>query len=76
LWGRRGRHLFLTKIIDLPADEKGVFAPRRIALSDSAMAEFELYRKFMFETRKGLEGREREWFSKTPIHILRGVIPK
>jgi hypothetical protein len=61
----------LTCIIDLPAEEDGVFTPRKIGLSATAMEEFEQYRKFMFEVRKGLEGREREWFSKTPIHVLR-----
>jgi Protein of unknown function (DUF3987) len=61
----------LTKIIDLPSEEEGVFAPRKVGLSAAAVQEFEKYRKFMHETRKGLEGREREWFCKTPAHILR-----
>jgi hypothetical protein len=45
----------LAKIIDLPAGDEGIFAPRKIALSESAMEEFQRYRKFMFATRKRLE---------------------
>jgi Protein of unknown function (DUF3987) len=61
----------LVRIIDLPADEDGVFASRKVELSDDAIRDFEHFRQFLHHTRKGLEGREREWFDKTPSHVLR-----
>jgi hypothetical protein len=61
----------LTRIIDLPADEEGVFASRKVMLSSDAIREFEKFRQFLHGVRGGFEGREREWLSKTPSHVLR-----
>jgi Protein of unknown function (DUF3987) len=61
----------LTRIIDLPAEEEGLFAFRRVMLSEEAVQGFEQFRRFLHHSRKDFEGREREWFDKTPSHVLR-----
>jgi Protein of unknown function (DUF3987)/Bifunctional DNA primase/polymerase, N-terminal len=61
----------LTRIIDLPADEDGVFAPRTVELSREALAVFETFRTFLAQTKKELDGREREWAAKGGTHLLR-----
>jgi len=62
----------LTKLIRLP-DEDGnkKFAPRIIPLSAGARAEFERYRQFVDITKRGIEGRERQWLAKSETHVLR-----
>lgn len=62
----------LTKLIRLPAeDEKGKFSPRTIPLSRGARAEFESYRRFVDQTKRGIEGREQQWLAKSETHVLR-----
>jgi hypothetical protein len=54
-----------------PGEERIAFVPRRIPLSADAVAEFELFRKWMFQERGALFGRESEWLAKGPSHVLR-----
>jgi hypothetical protein len=60
-----------ARLIDLPSEEEGVFASRKIALSADAREEFEKFLKGLHDHRSTLEGREREWVSKCPSHVLR-----
>jgi hypothetical protein len=61
----------LVGLIDLASEEEGVFASRKIRLSEDALAEFEKFRLSAHEQRSDLDGREREWFDKGPSHVLR-----
>jgi Protein of unknown function (DUF3987) len=61
----------LTRLVDLPSEEGGVFAPRYVWLSDEAVIEFEQFRQFLHSARNGLDGREREWWAKGPSQLLR-----
>ena len=61
----------LTRIVDLPADEDGVFAPRTVDLSAEATATFETFRTFLAQAKAELDGREREWVAKGGTHVLR-----
>ncbi|MGZ3321348.1 MAG: DUF3987 domain-containing protein, partial [Xanthobacteraceae bacterium] len=61
----------LMRIVNLPADEEGVFAPRTIDLSAAAVAAFEAFRAFVAQAKADLDGREREWAAKGGTHVLR-----
>jgi hypothetical protein len=62
----------LTKLIRLPAeDSNGAFAPRIVPLSAAAREEFEGYRQFVDQTKRGVEGREQQWLAKSETHLLR-----
>ena len=61
----------LTRIIDLPAGEDGVFAPRTVDLSAEGTATFETFRTFLAQAKTELDGREREWVAKGGTHVLR-----
>ncbi|MDR3483578.1 MAG: DUF3987 domain-containing protein [Bradyrhizobium sp.] len=63
----------LTRIIDIPAeDDPGVFAPRRVPLSDEARQDvFEEFRQYLHRGKDSLDGREREWWAKMPAHVVR-----
>jgi hypothetical protein len=62
----------VTKLIRLPAeDSAGEFRPRIVSLSVEARAKFEEYRQFVDRTKRGIEGRESEWLSKSETHTLR-----
>ena len=63
----------LARIVDLPAENAdGGFAPRHIPLSDEAREEvFEEFRRFVYTGKYSLDGREREWWAKTPAHVVR-----
>jgi hypothetical protein len=64
--------ILLTKLIRLPAeDEQGKFAPRIIPLSTDAREEFENYRRFVDQVKRGIEGREQQWLAKSETHVLR-----
>ena len=54
----------LTRIVDLPASEDGVFAPRTVDLSAEALSTFETFRTFLAQAKTELDGREREWVAK------------
>jgi hypothetical protein len=61
----------LTRIINLPVDEDGVFASRTVDLSAQAVSAFENFRAFLAQTKTELDGREREWAAKGGTHVLR-----
>jgi uncharacterized protein DUF3987/bifunctional DNA primase/polymerase-like protein len=61
----------LMRIIDLPAEEDGVFAPRTVGLSPEAVETFETFRTFVAQLKPELDGREREWVAKSATHVLR-----
>jgi hypothetical protein len=62
----------LTKLIRLPAeDSNGAFEPRIVPLSTEAREEFEGYRRFADQTKRGVEGREQQWLAKSETHLLR-----
>ena len=61
----------LTRLINLPAGEDGVFAPHTVNLSEEAVSTFETFRAFLAQTKAELEGREREWVAKGGTHVLR-----
>ncbi len=62
----------LTALIRLPSeDEEGVFATQPIWLSPEAVVEFEEFRKWVDRIKRGLDGRERQWFGKGETMVLR-----
>ena len=62
----------LARIADLAAeDEDGNFVSRAVWLSDEAVAEFEHFRHFLHDFKRGYDGREREWLAKGPGQVLR-----
>jgi hypothetical protein len=61
----------LTRIVDLPAAEDGVFAPRTVDLSPEGLSAFETFRTFLAQLKPDLDGREREWVAKGGTHVLR-----
>ena len=61
----------LTRLVDLPAIEEDVFAPRTLDLSPEAVAVFETFRTFLAQLKPELDGREREWVAKGGTHVLR-----
>ncbi len=61
----------LSRLIDLPSAEEGNFVSRNIALSPEAVEVFEQFRQFQHREKDALDGREREWWAKTPAHVLR-----
>jgi hypothetical protein len=61
----------LTRIIDLVDEKEGEFAPRNILLSPEAVEAFERFRQFQHHGKNALDGREREWWAKSPAHVLR-----
>jgi hypothetical protein len=61
----------LCRIVDLPAGEDDVFAPRDVSLSADARTQFEEFRYFQHRGKDALDGREREWWAKGPSQVLR-----
>jgi hypothetical protein len=61
----------LTRIVDLPTGEDGVFAPRTVDLSPEGLAAFETFRAFLAQLKRDLDGRDREWAAKGATHVLR-----
>ena len=62
----------LKALSRLPSeDATGVFTPQSVPLSDGALAKFEEFRQFVDETKRGLDGRERQWLVKGETHVLR-----
>jgi hypothetical protein len=61
----------LTRIIDLVDEKEDAFAPRTIPLSPEAVEAFERFRQFQHHGKNALDGREREWWAKSPAHVLR-----
>jgi hypothetical protein len=61
----------LMRLINLPAEEDGVFAPRTVELSAEAVLAFETFRTFLAQLKPDFDGREREWVAKGGTHVLR-----
>jgi Protein of unknown function (DUF3987) len=61
----------LSRIIDLASGQEEDFTPRNIALSSDAVEALERFRKFQHHSKDALDGREREWWAKSPAHVLR-----
>jgi hypothetical protein len=61
----------LMRIIDLVDEREDSFAPRNIPLSPEAVGAFEEFRQFQHDEKHALDGREREWWAKSPAHVLR-----
>ena len=61
----------LNRIVNLPSEEAGVFAPRTVELSPEALAAFEGFRTFLAQIKTELDGREREWAAKGGTQVLR-----
>jgi len=62
----------LTALIRLPSEDvEGAFTPQTICLSDGAIAEFEVFRKWVDNTKRGLDGHERQWLVKGETVVLR-----
>jgi hypothetical protein len=59
----------LTRLGDL--DCEGVFVPRAVPLSPSAVERFEKFRRFLHDKKEGIDGREREWWAKGASQVLR-----
>jgi Protein of unknown function (DUF3987) len=51
--------------------EEDALVESSIKLSDAARTEFEQLRQFVHDQTQLLEGRDREWMSKVPAHVLR-----
>jgi hypothetical protein len=63
----------LTCIVGLDGvnGKDGEFAPRSISLSAEGIETFQHFLQFMHAGKHSLDGREREWWSKMPAHVLR-----
>jgi hypothetical protein len=61
----------LTKLIDLAKFEEGNLIVRHAVLAHDAKEVFEQFRQLVHRKKDGLDGREREWWVKTPAHVLR-----
>jgi hypothetical protein len=61
----------LMRIVNLPTDDDGVFAPKTVDLSAEAISVFETFRTFLAQAKSDLDGREREWVAKGGTHVLR-----
>jgi hypothetical protein len=51
--------------------DDGALVVSSIRLSPTARSEFEQLRQFVYTEKQYLDGREREWLSKLPAHVLR-----
>src|SRR5262249_4554867 len=61
----------MTRIVDWPTGEDGVFAPRTVDLSPEGLSAFETFRNFAAQLKPELDGREGEWAAKGATHVLR-----
>jgi hypothetical protein len=61
----------LSKLIDLAEFAEGKLIIRDARLTDEAVIVFERFRQLVDQRKNGLDGREREWWVKTPAHVLR-----
>ena len=61
----------LSRLVDLPCGEKENFAWRAVPLSTQSVEVFELFRQDQHRYKEGLDGREREWWARTPANVLR-----
>jgi hypothetical protein len=61
----------LTRLIDIAEFEEGKLIIRDVTLTPHARDVLELFRQLVHHRKDGLDGREREWWVKTPAHVLR-----
>ena len=61
----------LVRLIDLPCEEDGQLIISSVNLSPEARQAFEQFRHFAHLEKVGFDGREREWWAKSPAHVLR-----
>jgi hypothetical protein len=61
----------LSRLIGLPELAEGKLITRDARLTPDAVAVLEQYRQLVHQKKDGLDGREREWWVKTPSHVLR-----
>jgi hypothetical protein len=62
----------LNALVQLPSeDAEGQFAPQDVLLSGGAIEQFEQFRRFVHDSKRGLDGRERQWFVKGETQVLR-----
>jgi hypothetical protein len=61
----------MKRLVDLPAEENGQLIKTDVGFSPEALAVFETFRETIHHGRRPLDGREREWWSKGPSHVLR-----
>jgi hypothetical protein len=61
----------LSRLVDLSAEESGRLLQSKIPLTRIARMAFEGFRQKNDVARKRHEGREREYLSKAPAHVLR-----
>ena len=65
-------HSALTALVRLTAESaEGGFVPQDIWLCEDAIQRFEQFRKSVDDTKRGLDGRERQWFVKGETQVLR-----
>jgi hypothetical protein len=58
-------------LLRLPVIEDGVFVPRNLPLSQSALGSFRQFLHFLHQRKAELDGREREYWCKGSAHVLR-----
>jgi Protein of unknown function (DUF3987) len=61
----------LTKLVELAEFEDGKLVIRNVTLGREAIAVLDDFRKLVDRKKNGLDGRERDWWVKTPAHVLR-----
>ena len=61
----------VSRLIDLAEFAEGKLIIRDVGLTSDAVATFEQFRQLVHQKKDGLDGREREWWVKTPAHVLR-----
>jgi hypothetical protein len=61
----------LVRLIDLSCEEDGQLIISPVNLSPEARQTFEQFRHFAHLEKVGFDGREREWWAKSPAHVLR-----
>jgi hypothetical protein len=61
----------LTKLVNVAEFEEEKLIVRYVKLTRDAKEVFEQFRQLVHRKKGGLDGREREWWVKTPAHVLR-----
>jgi hypothetical protein len=61
----------LSRLIDLAEFAEGKLITRDVRLTSDAVTVFEQFRQLVHQKKDRLDGREREWWVKTPAHVLR-----